>query len=113
MPPSPTNKSSPTALGILLRSSMFKDLLEKNSNDETEENAQKKLKSECSDDNNDQEFGGMFDYFGRGSCGYVNVDKWLNVADTNEEMMLRLLSMGTSVWNGSFYMSQTMDMKLI
>ncbi|WOG90063.1 hypothetical protein DCAR_0209304 [Daucus carota subsp. sativus] len=39
-----SNKSSQTALGILLQSSMFKKLVEKNMIDEIEENERKKLK---------------------------------------------------------------------
>lgn len=48
----PSNKSSPTALSILLRSSMFKELVEKNMNDEIEENERKKLKPQSDDDKN-------------------------------------------------------------
>ena len=46
----PSNKSSQTALGILLQSSMFKKLVEKNMNDEIEENERKKLKVQQSDE---------------------------------------------------------------
>lgn len=46
----PGNKSSPTALGILLRSNMFKELVEKNMNDENEENERKKFKLQSDDD---------------------------------------------------------------
>ncbi|KAK1375006.1 hypothetical protein POM88_031199 [Heracleum sosnowskyi] len=46
----PSNKSSATALGILLQSSMYKELVEKNMNDETEENERKKFKLQSDDD---------------------------------------------------------------
>ncbi|KAM7493898.1 hypothetical protein LguiB_028507 [Lonicera macranthoides] len=74
MPISPSNKSltsssssSPTALGLLLRSSMFKELVEKNSNsnasdEEMEGNDTKKHRSNPSVE--DDEFGGIFNYSG-------------------------------------------------
>lgn len=75
MPISPSNKSltsssssSPTALGLLLRSSMFKELVEKNSNsnsnasdEEMEGNDTKKHRSNPSVED---EFGGIFSYSG-------------------------------------------------
>ena len=75
MPISPSNKSltsssssssSPTALGLLLRSSMFKELVEKNSNsnasdEEMEGNDTKKHRSNPSVED---EFGGIFNYSG-------------------------------------------------
>lgn len=48
-PISPCSKPSPTALSLLFRSSLFRELLEKNSNASEEENTK-----------NDDDYGGMF-----------------------------------------------------
>lgn len=111
MPTSPSNKSSPTALGILLRSSVFKDLVEKNSNDE---NKFKPQNGNGNGDDND-EFGGMFDYRGIGieNSQYElssSVDNSLHgdgVEEAKEDIALPLFNTttGPALWNSSFNMS--------
>lgn len=109
MPLSPTNTtSSPSALGILLRSSMFKDLLEKNSSNETEGSDRKKFKTQTSDDND--EFRGMFDYLGMESSQYhlsSSINDTFNGVETKEDMLLPLFNTtAPDMWNGSFDMSR-------
>lgn len=59
-PVSPSNKSSsPTALSLLLRSSIFRELVEKNSNVSKDENEGDEAKHEPQV-GNDDEFGGIF-----------------------------------------------------
>ncbi|KAM7525461.1 hypothetical protein LguiA_015363 [Lonicera macranthoides] len=66
---SPSSSPSPTALGLLLRSSMFKELVEKNSNVNTDEgNERRKYRSQVVEE---EDFGGMFNFNGLGNVPYV------------------------------------------
>ncbi|KAA8533013.1 hypothetical protein F0562_032870 [Nyssa sinensis] len=106
MPISPCNKSSsPTALSLLLRSSMYRDLMERNSNvidEETEGNDTKNQSQTGSED----EFGGFF-YNGIGNSPYVSSSNgdMLPGLEPQEENALSLYNRtGQSLWNGSINM---------
>ncbi|XP_059658309.1 AP2-like ethylene-responsive transcription factor AIL5 [Cornus florida] len=109
--PCPKSSSSPTALGLLLRSSMFRELVEKNSNvsdEETEENDTKKKFRLGTDD----EFGGMF-YAGTGSLPpYVcssNGDKLPGLESQGENASaLYNRTAHKSLWNDALNMPSSM-----
>ncbi|XAR71230.1 hypothetical protein NMG60_11028398 [Bertholletia excelsa] len=64
------SSSSPTALGLLLRSSLFRELVEKNSNVLEEENDGSELKQQRDEMGGEDGFGGVF-YEGIGDIPFV------------------------------------------
>nr|QNI23761.1 AP2/ERF transcription factor [Camptotheca acuminata] len=104
---SPCNKSSssPTALSLLLRSSMFRDLMEKNSN-VIDEEIEGNDGTNQSQTGSEEEFGGIF-YNGIGNNPFVlssNGDM-LPGMESQEENALSLYNpTGQSLWNGSLNM---------
>ncbi|KAK3026691.1 hypothetical protein RJ639_041538 [Escallonia herrerae] len=107
MPISPcSNSSAPTALGLLLRSSMFKELVEKNSSaadkDESEGNDTKK---ETQTSGGEDNFGGMFNYHhGISNVPYVSPSN-ANSLELKEENASPLFNPSRqSVWNGPLNM---------
>lgn len=105
------SSSSPTALGLLLRSSMFKELVEKNSNgnnthDEENQlgNERKKYKSQVVEE---EDFGGMFNFNGLSNVPYVcpnssTVVDALPELESKEDNALPLFNRARqSLWNGS------------
>ncbi|KAK3041544.1 hypothetical protein RJ639_000678 [Escallonia herrerae] len=107
MPISPcSNSSAPTALGLLLRSSMFKELVEKNSSaadeDESEGNDTKK---ETRTSGGEDNFGGMFNYHhGISNVPYVSPSN-TNSLELKEENASPLFNPSRqSLWNGSLNM---------
>ncbi|XP_074342385.1 AP2-like ethylene-responsive transcription factor AIL5 [Apium graveolens] len=90
MPAGPNNKSSPTALSLLLRSSVFKDLVEKNSNDESPVGRKYQL--------HEHEFGGIVSFRGIENSPYEIPSSGL---EAKEEMALPLLNTTTvrARWN--------------
>ncbi|KAL7207767.1 hypothetical protein ACSBR1_029669 [Camellia fascicularis] len=99
MPVSPCNKSStsPTALGLLFRSSMFREMVEKNSSAtdyDTDKNEKKQSEAGGID-----EFGGRF-YNNMGSVEYGSSSSALT--GFQEENTLPLYTKtGHSLWNGA------------
>ncbi|KAI8003658.1 AP2-like ethylene-responsive transcription factor AIL5 [Camellia lanceoleosa] len=99
MPVSPCNKSStsPTALGLLFRSSMFREMVEKNSSVtdyDTDKNEKKQSEAGGID-----EFGGRF-YNNMGSVEYGSSSSTLT--GFQEENTLPLYTKtGHSLWNGA------------
>ncbi|KAF5939311.1 hypothetical protein HYC85_023570 [Camellia sinensis] len=99
MPVSPCNKSStsPTALGLLFRSSMFREMVEKNSSVtdyDTDKNEKKQSEAGGID-----EFGGRF-YNNMGSVEYGSSSSILT--GFQEENTLPLYTKtGHSLWNGA------------
>lgn len=96
--------SSPTALSLLLRSSMFKELVEKNSNVNTDEgNERRKYRSQVVEE---EDFGGMFNFNGLGNVPYVcsnsSVVDALPELESKEDNALPLFNRARqSLWNGS------------
>lgn len=93
MPVGPNNKSSPTALSLLLRSSVFKELVEKNSNDETPQGNVVRKKYQT----HEREFGGMVSYRGIENSLYEIPSSGL---EAKEEIALPLFNTtGRAMWN--------------
>lgn len=92
MPAGPNNKSSPTALSLLLRSSVFKELVEKNSNDETPQaNGGRKYQL------HEHEFGGIVSYRGIENSPYEIPSSGL---EAKEEIALPLFNTtARAMWN--------------
>ncbi|XP_057494182.1 AP2-like ethylene-responsive transcription factor At1g16060 [Actinidia eriantha] len=103
MPISPCNRSpSPTAVGLLLRSNMFRDLVEKNSNvvDDDSEQNDTKNKSQINDGD---EFGRFF-FNTIGSNPYEcssSSNKLPRLEDPNENASPFYNKAGKSLWNGA------------
>ncbi|KAK1379086.1 AP2-like ethylene-responsive transcription factor [Heracleum sosnowskyi] len=87
------NKSSPTALSLLLRSSVFKELVEKNSNDETSQGNVVRKKYQL----HEHEFGGIVSYRGIESSPFEIPSSGL---EAKEEIALPLFNTtGRAMWN--------------
>ncbi|XP_017222220.1 AP2-like ethylene-responsive transcription factor At1g16060 [Daucus carota subsp. sativus] len=93
MPVGP-NKSSPTALSLLLRSSVFKELVEKNSNDEAPPQG-KVIRNKY--ELHEHEFGGIVSYRGIENSPY---EIPLSGLEAKQETALPLLTTtGKTMWN--------------
>lgn len=80
---------------------MFKELVEKNSNEETEGNEKKRFKSQNGDEND--EFGGIFNFSGIGNSQFEipsNGDNSLHGLEAKEQIALPLFNTtGRAMWN--------------
>lgn len=110
-PLSPCNKSSsPTALGLLLKSSVFRELMQRNLNSSSEEAEEVELK--YPQDGGSEGIGGVFDNDQpSGSktylCSSNNINRLPNLESSEEERSLLPMYHGTvqSLWNGAFNIS--------
>ena len=104
-PLSPSNKSSsPTALGLLLKSSVFRELMQRNLNsaNEVAEEVELKYPQEGSDG-----IGGIFDsdINSNSYLGSYNINRLPNLVSPEESTMPMYHRNVPSLWNGAFNMS--------
>ncbi|XP_027348154.1 AP2-like ethylene-responsive transcription factor At1g16060 [Abrus precatorius] len=103
-PLSPCNKSSsPTALGLLLKSSVFRELMQRNLNTSNEEAEEVELK--YSREGNDGIGGGIYDNDNTGTYLCSNINNRLPNLESSEERSLPMYHGNVqSLWNGAFNM---------
>ncbi|CAJ1939913.1 unnamed protein product [Sphenostylis stenocarpa] len=104
-PLSPCNKpSSPTALGLLLKSSVFRELMQRNLNSSCEEAEQVELKHpQKGNDGN----GGIYDNDSTSNSYFFssNINRLPNLESSEESSLPMYHGTVQSLWNSSFHMS--------